>query len=56
MNLIATVRYIESRFTKNKPNQGRGKPAKRDDGKNSQADDHRLPTDARVGRKIDTMA
>ena len=56
MDLIATVRYVESRLTKDKPNQGRGKPAKRNNGKNSPVDDHRLSEDARLGRKIDTMA
>ena len=56
MDLIATVRYIESRLTKDKPNQGRGKPAKRNNGKNSPADEHRLSADSRLGRKIDTTA
>lgn len=56
MNLIATVRYIESRFNKDKSGQGQGRPAKKDDRKKSREETHRLSSDSRLGQKIDTTA
>lgn len=64
MDLIGSINYIENRLGGRKPNQGKGKPAKKNirddavDEKSHQADSSHPPTeyDTRLGRKIDTTA
>jgi hypothetical protein len=64
MDLIGSVNYIENRLGGRKPNQGKGKPAQKNnrndavDEKSIQSDSSHPPTeyDTRLGRKIDTTA
>ena len=64
MDLIGSINYIENRLGGRKPNQGKGKPAQKNnrneamEEKSVQADSSHPPTeyDTRLGRKIDTVA
>jgi len=64
MDLIGSINYIENRLGGRKPNQSKGRPAKKNnrneaiDEKIAQADSSHPPTeyDTRLGRKIDTIA
>jgi hypothetical protein len=64
MDLIGSINYIENRLGGRKPNQGRGKPAQKNnrndavEEKTTQTDSVQAPTeyDTRLGRKIDTTA
>ena len=65
MDLIGSINYIENRLGGRKPNQGKGKPAQKNnrnddvvEEKNAQATSSQPPTeyDTRLGRKIDTVA
>jgi hypothetical protein len=65
MDLIGSINYIENRLGGRKPNQEKGKPARKNthdsntvDEKIAPADSSLPPTefDSRLGRKIDTTA
>ena len=64
MDLIGSVKFIEHRLGRRKPDQGKGKPAQKNirngavDEKNDQADANQASAeyDTRVGRKLDTTA
>lgn len=64
MDLISSVKYIESRLGGHRSNQGKKRSAQKNtrtdalDEKKDQADARQFPSeyDARLGRKIDTTA
>jgi hypothetical protein len=64
MDLIGSIKYIGNRTGGRKPNQGKEKPAQKNNRngavgeKGTQADSNSTPTeyDTRLGRKIDTTA
>jgi len=64
MDLIGSVKYIENRLGRRKPNHGEGKPARKNtrggagDVSEDQAGARHSPEEngARLGRKVDTTA
>lgn len=56
MDLIGMVSFIGSRLDGRKPNQGRGKPAKKGDEKKTSNSAGSIAPEVRLGGKIDTTA